>query len=121
MSPMRAALYARVSTHDQHTMAMQMDALHCGVCRSLPCDTRSYGWPRQLPRCVHHTFGAITIERLGPATLPHPCISLCSPTTRDGYIPLLCANHQILKGLLILEPVQFCPACPRDFNALLNG
>lgn len=24
---MRAALYARVSTHDQHTLAMQMDAL----------------------------------------------------------------------------------------------
>jgi putative DNA-invertase from lambdoid prophage Rac len=27
VSPMRAALYARVSTHDQHTLAMQMDAL----------------------------------------------------------------------------------------------
>ena len=24
---MRAALYARVSTHDQHTLAMQMDAM----------------------------------------------------------------------------------------------
>ena len=24
---MRAALYARVSTHDQHTLALQMDAL----------------------------------------------------------------------------------------------
>lgn len=28
MSPLRAALYARVSTHDQHTLAMQMDAMH---------------------------------------------------------------------------------------------
>ena len=28
MSPMRAALYARVSTHDQHTPAMQRDTLH---------------------------------------------------------------------------------------------
>src|SRR5215468_214380 len=28
VSPMRAALYARVSTHDQHTLAMQRDALH---------------------------------------------------------------------------------------------
>ena len=28
VSPMRAALYARVSTHDQHTLAMQMDAMH---------------------------------------------------------------------------------------------
>ena len=28
MSPMRAALYARLSTHDQHTLAMQLDALH---------------------------------------------------------------------------------------------
>src|SRR5437879_4108583 len=27
VSPMRAALYARVSTHDQHTLAMQLDAL----------------------------------------------------------------------------------------------
>ena len=27
VSPMRAALYARVSTHDQQTLAMQMDAL----------------------------------------------------------------------------------------------
>jgi predicted site-specific integrase-resolvase len=27
VSPMRAALYARVSTHDQHTLAMQMDTL----------------------------------------------------------------------------------------------
>ena len=25
---MRAALYARLSTHDQHTLAMQLDALH---------------------------------------------------------------------------------------------
>jgi len=25
---MRVALYARVSTHDQHTLAMQMDAMH---------------------------------------------------------------------------------------------
>src|SRR4051794_34963675 len=25
VSPMRVALYARVSTHDQHTLAMQMD------------------------------------------------------------------------------------------------
>ena len=28
VSPMRAALYARVSTHDQQTLAMQRDALH---------------------------------------------------------------------------------------------
>ena len=28
VSPMRAALYTRVSTHDQHTLAMQMDAMH---------------------------------------------------------------------------------------------
>jgi putative DNA-invertase from lambdoid prophage Rac len=28
VSPMRAALYARISTHDQHTLAMQMDAMH---------------------------------------------------------------------------------------------
>ena len=28
MSPMRVALYARISTHDQHTLAMQMDAMH---------------------------------------------------------------------------------------------
>ena len=28
VSPMRAALYARVSTHDQHTLDMQMDAMH---------------------------------------------------------------------------------------------
>jgi DNA invertase Pin-like site-specific DNA recombinase len=27
VSPMRVALYARVSTHDQHTLAMQMDAM----------------------------------------------------------------------------------------------
>ena len=27
MSPMRVALYARVSTHDQHTLAMQMDTM----------------------------------------------------------------------------------------------
>ncbi len=27
VSPMRAALYARVSTHDQHTLAMQLDAM----------------------------------------------------------------------------------------------
>jgi DNA invertase Pin-like site-specific DNA recombinase len=27
VSPMRAALYARVSTHDQHTLTMQIDAL----------------------------------------------------------------------------------------------
>jgi DNA invertase Pin-like site-specific DNA recombinase len=25
---MRVALYARISTHDQHTLAMQMDAMH---------------------------------------------------------------------------------------------
>ena len=28
VSPMRAALYARVSTHDQQTLAMQRDAMH---------------------------------------------------------------------------------------------
>jgi putative DNA-invertase from lambdoid prophage Rac len=28
VSPMRVALYARISTHDQHTLAMQMDAMH---------------------------------------------------------------------------------------------
>jgi putative DNA-invertase from lambdoid prophage Rac len=28
VSPMRAALYARVSTHDQQTLAMQIDAMH---------------------------------------------------------------------------------------------
>jgi len=28
VSPMRAALYARVSTHDQQTLAMQKDACH---------------------------------------------------------------------------------------------
>ena len=28
VSPMRVALYARVSTHDQQTLAMQMDAMH---------------------------------------------------------------------------------------------
>jgi len=28
VSSMRAALYARISTHDQHTLAMQMDAMH---------------------------------------------------------------------------------------------
>jgi len=28
VSPMRAALYARVSTYDQQTLAMQRDALH---------------------------------------------------------------------------------------------
>ena len=28
VSPMRAALYARVSTHDQQTLVMQRDALH---------------------------------------------------------------------------------------------
>lgn len=28
MSPLRAALSARVSTHDQHTLAMQIDAMH---------------------------------------------------------------------------------------------
>ena len=28
VSPMRAALYARVSTHDQQTLGMQKDALH---------------------------------------------------------------------------------------------
>jgi DNA invertase Pin-like site-specific DNA recombinase len=28
VSPIRAALYARVSTHDQHTLAMQLDAMH---------------------------------------------------------------------------------------------
>jgi len=27
VSPMRAALYARVSTHDQQTLAMQIDAI----------------------------------------------------------------------------------------------
>ena len=25
---MRVALYARISTHDQHTLAMQIDAMH---------------------------------------------------------------------------------------------
>ena len=28
VSPMRAALYARVSTYDQQTLAMQIDAMH---------------------------------------------------------------------------------------------
>jgi putative DNA-invertase from lambdoid prophage Rac len=28
VSPMRAALYARVSTHDQQTLAMQMGVMH---------------------------------------------------------------------------------------------
>jgi len=28
VSPMRVALYARVSTHDQHPLAMQLDAMH---------------------------------------------------------------------------------------------
>src|SRR5215470_9651266 len=28
VSPMRTALYARVSTHDQQTLAMQIDAMH---------------------------------------------------------------------------------------------
>ena len=28
VSPMRAALYARVSTHDQQTLAMRMDVMH---------------------------------------------------------------------------------------------
>jgi hypothetical protein len=31
VSPMRAALSARVSPHDQHTLAMQMDALREGA------------------------------------------------------------------------------------------
>ena len=37
VSPRRAALSARVSTHDQHTLAMQRDAMHA-------CATRR-GWP----------------------------------------------------------------------------
>ena len=28
VSPLHVALYARVSTHDQQTLAMQMDAMH---------------------------------------------------------------------------------------------
>jgi hypothetical protein len=65
-------------------------------------------------------MGAVVVERLGHAALHNPCLSVRSTTTRDGYVPLLCANHQVLKGLLILEPVQFCSACPRDFNALVE-
>jgi putative DNA-invertase from lambdoid prophage Rac len=33
VSPMRAALYARVSTHDQQTLAMQRDAMHAFATR----------------------------------------------------------------------------------------
>ena len=28
VSPIRVALYARISTHDQQTLVMQMDAMH---------------------------------------------------------------------------------------------
>jgi hypothetical protein len=48
-----------------------------------------------------------------------PLISLRSPTAiHDAHIPHLYANHQVLKVLLVPEPVPSCPACPRDFNAL---
>jgi hypothetical protein len=45
---------------------------------------------------------------------PAPFVS----TFVDAVDAALCANRQVLQALRILEPVQFCPACPRDFHAL---
>jgi len=48
---------------------------------------------------------------------PAPFVS----TFVDAVDAALCANRQVLQALRILELVQFCPACPRDFHALAWG
>jgi hypothetical protein len=68
-----------------------------------------------IPVCAP-PIGAFVVECLGHATLHNTCISLHSTTTRDGYILLLCTNHQVVQKFF--SPWNHCRVVLRALGIL---